>query len=72
LNKALSAEKTTDMGNPADLGAKLRIGGSYQSDLTNAGIHRMSALHNVALTDDEITKAATQWTAWAKAVGLTI
>ncbi|WHR31219.1 hypothetical protein MO409_06120 [Klebsiella pneumoniae] len=70
LNKALSAEKTTDMGDPADLGAKLRIGGSYQADLTNAGIHRFSALHTVALTDDEITKAATQWMAWAKAVGL--
>ncbi|HBR9532621.1 TPA: hypothetical protein L9840_005642, partial [Klebsiella pneumoniae] len=70
LNKALSAEKTTDMGDPADLGAKLRIGGSYQIDLTNAGIHRMSALHNVALTDDEITKAGAQWTAWANAVGV--
>ncbi|MEL4161285.1 hypothetical protein AAFM37_28840, partial [Klebsiella pneumoniae] len=45
-----------------------RIGGSYQADLTNAGIHRFSALR----TEVEITKAATQWTAWAKAVGLTI
>ncbi|HBV6965979.1 TPA: hypothetical protein ACQ8S2_003999 [Klebsiella pneumoniae] len=72
LNKALSAEKTTDMGDPADLGAKLRIGGSYQPDLTNAGIHRMSALHNIALTDDEISKAGAQWSAWANAVGLAL
>ncbi|HBR3781289.1 hypothetical protein ABEK71_16635 [Klebsiella pneumoniae] len=70
INKALSAEKTSGMSDPADLGAKLRIGGSYQIDLTNAGIHRFSALHTVALTDDEITKAATQWMAWAKAVGV--
>ncbi|MEH9253481.1 hypothetical protein RAF36_07755 [Klebsiella pneumoniae] len=72
LNKGLSAEKTTDMGDPADLGAKLRIGGSYQPDLTNAGIHRMSALHNIALTDDEISKAGAQWSAWANAVGLAL
>ncbi|MCY2135540.1 hypothetical protein OW865_23765, partial [Klebsiella pneumoniae] len=70
INKALSAEKTSGMSDPADLGAKLRIGGSYQIDLTNAGIHRMSALHNVALTDDEITKAGAQWAAWANAVGV--
>ncbi len=37
LNKALSGEKTTDMGDPADLGAKLRIGGSYQADLRTQG-----------------------------------
>ncbi|HFE9266587.1 TPA: hypothetical protein ACGASP_000989 [Raoultella ornithinolytica] len=72
LNKALSAEKTTDMGDPADLGAKLRIGGSYQSDLTNAGIHRMSSLHSVALTYDEITKVGSQWTSWANAVGVVL
>ncbi|HHX7584007.1 TPA: hypothetical protein ACVNMA_004624, partial [Klebsiella pneumoniae] len=61
-----------DMGDPADLGAKLRIGGSYQADLTNAGIHRFSALHTVALTDDEISKAGAQWLAWANAVGLAL
>ncbi|ELA3332995.1 hypothetical protein RFL90_004119 [Klebsiella pneumoniae] len=72
INTGRYVEKTSDMQDMPDKGAKLRVGGSYQNDLANAGIHRMFALYDVALSDDEVTKSSSQWAAWASAVGLTL